>query len=426
MSAPGSIQSAAAPPAVEAVPPRAWMLLGFVWFAFFINYCDRQVIFSVFTDLERDLGLNETMQGQCGLVFLWAYGLSTPVAGQLGDWFSKRRLVVVSLVLWSLATLLSGLATGPAMLLMLRGAVGVSEAFFYPAAVALIANTFPSSRRSRALALYGTGQILGTVAGGSFGGYMAEWVSWRMAFYTLGLVGVLYAWPLHRFLRDFPEPRTSEESGPREFSLRRVLRVPTFWVVGLVFCVFVMVQWFLNSWLPKHVETTFQVGSGAAGTIATLYIQGPTFAGMLLGGWSADRLFRKTRAARYWLVSGGLLLAAPWLYLLGQAGSLNGVRIAAAGFGLFSGFLIANIMASAFDVVPARSRASAAGFLILCSCLVAGAGIMLKGRFGFSTLVGAASWAAALAALALMAAIFLLFPRDYRRAEEALPPTRSA
>src|ERR1051325_2632710 len=90
---------------------QAVLLVAFMWVAYFLNYCDRQVVFSLFPVLRSDLHFTDTQLGLTGSIFLWIYGIGCPIAGQIGDRFSKRVLVVLSLAIWSLVTIASGWAT---------------------------------------------------------------------------------------------------------------------------------------------------------------------------------------------------------------------------------------------------------------------------------------------------------------------------
>ena len=94
---------------------QAWFLVGLMWVAYFLNYSDRQVVFSIFPILKSELNFTDTQLGLTGSIFLWIYALCSPIAGQIGDRFSKRALVVLSLVLWSGVTTLTGLANSAAM-----------------------------------------------------------------------------------------------------------------------------------------------------------------------------------------------------------------------------------------------------------------------------------------------------------------------
>lgn len=391
-----------------------------MWVAYFLNYCDRQVVSAIYRVLKSDLGFREDQLGLTVAVFLWVYGVCCPIAGQLGDRFSKRRLVVVSLVIWSLVTAATGLATSVGMLLWLRAAMGVSEALFMPAAVALTGNAFSPKLRSRALAALTTAQIAGIVAGSRFGGVMADDGLWRTAFFVLGAVGVLYAVPCAWFLRRVDEtPAVETKSTGNRFALLALFRVPTFSLLCLVFPTFVFGLWLIYSWLPNFLEEKFTLSMGDAALNATIYLQGATLVGVLGGGYLADALHRRTAASRFWLLTASLLLCAPSLYALGYCETLPLTRLAAAAFGLCSGLFMGNIFPAAYDIVPADTRASAVGVLNLFGAVVSGFaayfGGVWKSTIGIDGLFAGTSIAYVVAGVILIAGIRLTFPRDYAR-----------
>ncbi len=210
-------------------PGRAWILVGFMWVAYFFNYSDRQVVFSIFPILKSELHFTDTQLGLTGSIFLWVYSLCSPVAGQIGDRFSKRILVVTSLVSWSGATALTGLSSSPAMLLSCRGLLAIAQSLFIPAALSLTANTHSPKTRSRAIAVLATAQLAGIVMGGWFGGWMAERVHWRAAFYSLGLFGILYGIPYLTFLKGTNEEAQIEtKKSGAGFAVTVLARVPSY------------------------------------------------------------------------------------------------------------------------------------------------------------------------------------------------------
>jgi len=165
---------------------QAALLVVFMWGAYFLNYCDRQAVFAMFPSLKADLGMTDRQLGLTGAIFLWVYAFGCPIAGQIGDRFSKRRLVVLSLITWSIVAVATGCVGSAAGLLSMRAAMGISESMFMPMAIALTANAHPPELRSRAIATLTTAQIFGTVVGSWFGGWMADHGRWRGAFFALG------------------------------------------------------------------------------------------------------------------------------------------------------------------------------------------------------------------------------------------------
>lgn len=407
-------------PSVNGRPASANALVGFMWGAYFLNYCDRQAVFAMFPVLRADLSMSDVELGLTGSVFLWVYGCCCPIAGQLADRMSKRLLVVGSLAIWSLVTVGTGLAGSAITLLALRAAMGVSESMYMPAAISLTANAHPPEKRSRAISILTTAQILGTVGGSWFGGWMAQLGRWREAFFALGLVGLVYAVPYVLHLRRVDESVAVETraSGGR-LAVLSLARVPTFLMLCVVFPIFVFGLWLIYSWLPNFLHEKFDLDLARAAFTATVYLQSGTLAGMLGGGLLADFLYRYTRSSRFWLLTATLLLCAPCLHFMGNASTLAATCTAAAGFGVFSGFLMGNIFPAAFEVVPADTRASAVGILNFCGSLLSGLAPLLGGMWkrtiGIERMFSGTAIAYLAAAVILIAGIRLLFPRDYAR-----------
>lgn len=405
---------------------QATALVAFMWGAYFLNYCDRQAVFAMFSVLKTDLEMSDQLLGLTGSIFLWVYGIGCPIAGQIADKYSKRLLVVFSLAIWSLVTVATGFATSALMLLSLRALMGVSESLYMPAAIALTSNAHTPDKRSRAVATLTTAQIAGTVGGAWFGGWMADHGMWRGAFFILGGVGLLYAIPYFFFLRTVSE---QAELKPREASrglaVVELLKVPTFVVLCFVFPTFVFGLWMLYSWLPNFLFEKFSLSLTDAAFTATAYLQSATLVGLLCGGVLADRFFLITKAARLWLMTASLLLCAPCLHWIGHSETLIATCISAGAFGLFSGFFMGNIFPAAFEVAPADTRASAVGLLNFFGALVSGfaplVGGMWKKTIGIERLLTYTSILYIVAAIVLTIGIRTLFRRDYLRANPELP-----
>jgi predicted MFS family arabinose efflux permease len=405
-----------------AIPGRqAALLVAFMWGAYFLNYCDRQAVFAMFPSLKVDLGMTDRQLGLTGAIFLWVYAFGCPIAGQIGDRFSKRRLVVLSLITWSIVAVATGCVGSAAGLLSLRAAMGISESMFMPMAIALTANAHPPGLRSRAIATLTTAQIFGTVAGSWFGGWMADHGRWRGAFFALGGIGVLYALPYFQFLRGVNEHAAAEtRPGGATLAFPALIRVRTFLLLCVVFPVFVFGLWMLYGWLPSFLHDKFSLNQSDAAFNATVFLQGTTAIGLLGGGVLADVLYRRTKASRLWLMTASLILCAPCLHALGSSDTLLATRLAAAGFGLFSGLLMGNIFPAAFEVVPADVRASAVAILNFFGATTSGFATLFGGLWkrtlGIDGLLSLTALAYLLAGGALIVGIKKLFPHDYEAA----------
>lgn len=402
---------------------QAWALVGFMWVAYFLNYCDRQVVSSLFPVLKTDLGFTDEQKGLTSSIFLWVYGIGCPIAGYLGDRYSKRGLVVWSLVLWSLVTAATGLSTSVFMLLTLRAAMGLSEALFMPAAVALTAAGHPAARRSRAVAAVTTAQIVGSISGSWFGGWMGDRGEWRTAFFALGVVGLVYMIPYRAFLRGLPTTEPNERKQSTSPPTAALLGIPTFAILCVVFPIFVFGIWLIYSWFPTFLGEKFSLNMEGSAFNATFYLQGAQLVGILGGGILADRFYRRTPAARFWLLAAGVGLSAPGLYAIGACETLGGVRAAAVCFGLASGLFMGNIFPAAFEVVRSESRSSAVGMLNLFGAVISGfapwLGGLWKESLGIDGLMTATACAYVVAGLTLVGTIAATFAADHARSREA-------
>ena len=168
-----------------------WLLVGFLWMIGCLNYMDRQAIFSAFPLLKRELGMSDVQLGLLGSVFLWIYSGGSPIGGYLGDRFKRKNIILISLFIFSAATLATGLARTSTELIAFRGVLGASEALYLPSALALIADYHSGRTRSTAIGLHQTSLLAGGIIGAVFVGFMGQHYGWRNAFYVLGFFGVV-------------------------------------------------------------------------------------------------------------------------------------------------------------------------------------------------------------------------------------------
>src|SRR4051812_21966747 len=180
-----------------------------------LNYLDRQMLAAMKSSVMGDVPDIRTdaawgvMLGQ----FKWVYAGLSPIGGYIADRFSRRFTICGSLFVWSAVTWWTGHVATYSELLWARSLMGISEAFYIPAALALIADYHPGSTRSRAVGMHQIAIYCGVITGG-FGGYVAaaEDLGWRFAFTVCGLFGMLYALPLVLMLRD-PVRRDDPNAG---------------------------------------------------------------------------------------------------------------------------------------------------------------------------------------------------------------------
>ena len=400
-----------------------WQLIAFLWICYFLNHADRQVVYTLFPALQKEFGYSDAVVGLTGALFLWVYGLCSPVAGILGDRFSKTKLIVASLGIWSSFTLLSGFSPNGVFLLACRALLGVSESVFMPAGYGLMAAAHGPGSRSRAIAIFGTSQLMGVAVGGSVSAYIGEHLNWRASFWILGAAGVLFTIPLSRFFRRMPRA-FQETSTPAKAPLAaffRLFRIPSLRIVTLFVSIATFGLFLVWSWLPTFLYDKFHLGLARAGFEASVYSPVGTALGLLTGGILADRGYGRTRASRFWLITIAFFAAAPCIFLLGSSRTLGATRIAAVAFGFFSGWISGNQAPAAFDVVPAPVRASAVGVLNLVGATVSGFAPFLGGvvrrNLGVGRLMGLTGGTYLLTGLVVIYGTVRHFARDHSRAQ---------
>jgi MFS family permease len=375
----GAVTGPVARPADEPVAGRrmAWATVGMLWLVCFFNYADRQAIFSVFPLLKAEFGLSDLQLGVVASSFMWMYALSGPAAGWLSDRVSPRAVVLGALTFWSLVTAGTALAHSYAVLLVFRTLGGLGEAFYFPAAMALIGGWHGARTRSRAMSLHQSSVYAGTIAGGAMSAWIAQSHGWRTSFSVFGGCGVALAGILLVFLRDAPagalegrvagtldEALETEPGGSSAGLLAGigdVLSRPRTLTMIAVFMGANFVAVIFLTWLPTFLSRKFHMSLAGAGWNSTVYLQVASVIGVLLGGVLADRSAARRLGGRQRVQAAALLCGVPFLFLTGWSLSLWGLIVGMIGFGFFKGMYDANIWASLYDVVPRKRRGVAAG-----------------------------------------------------------------
>jgi len=390
-------------------PHYAWLLVGLLWVVAFLNYVDRQVIFSLLPLVEKEFRLTGAQLGFLSTVFLWVYGLASPFAGYLGDRFGRVRMIVVSLLIWSVVTWATGHARSYGELVAARALMGLSEACYLPAALALIADYHGDRTRSLATGLHQSGLYTGIVMGGVGGGWLGETYGWRSPFTLLGTAGVAYfallAWGLRRSAR----PATAGSALNLAGSLSKLSGLHGFWRVTLVFSAVGLANWLVYTWLPLYLYERFGMTLTSAGFSATFYIQAASFAGILIGGLAADYWGTRRLKGRIWVQSAGLAAAAPFLFLIGVANSQALLIVALLMFGMGRGIYDSNAMPVLCQIAPAQFRSTGYGVFNFVSCMVGGITVVTAGYLKSVIGLGLAFQVAA--AVLIAAALILLTVR---------------
>lgn len=393
------------------------LLLSLLLVGYIFNFLDRQILGILAEPIKADLNLSDSEFGAVGgLAFALLYSVLGLPLSYLADRTRRSWVIAGSIAVWSAFTALCGFAAGYWQLFVFRLGVGIGEAGGVAPSYALIADYFPPQKRARALAIFSLGIPIGLAGGSLIGAYLASFISWRAAFFVMGIVGLILAPILLVFVRDFPSDSARNAGGPpisRVFPL--LARKPSFWLLAFASSSSSLIGYALALWVPAVMIRSFGLDLVTTGQfLASLLLIGGS-AGMFAGGWLADRLGASDRSwyarlpAIAWLVAAaawaaGLLAPSLWIAwpLLLVA---NGLNI------LWLGPVITAVQ----HLAPARMRSTASGsFLLINNLIGLGVGPLLigtlsdalKSTYGVNALRNAAVGGTA---FYLLAGILMLF-----------------
>lgn len=425
MSHPVSVEKAQ--PETDPNPHYKWVVVGVMWLIACLNYTDRMTIFSVFPVLQKEMALSNIELALIGSSFLWVYAIFSPVGGYLGDRFPRRRVVVASLVLFSLITFATGLARTGNQLVELRCLLGVSEAVFLPPALAYIASCHFDSTRSLANSIALSGLTVGAGLGSWYGGFMTEHYSWRTGFFLLGGAGVVIAVISMLVLR--PDAPVSITRGPEVVAeppgrkILAIVKTPT--AVSLIFLAFALslTSWPTHSWLPTYMFENFKLRLTRAGSIVTLFAALPALVGGIAGGILADRWSRHDVRGRMAVQVIGFSVMAPTMLAIGFMPSSAAVAVVLLVYSVARGMLEGNSMPLFCSVLLPSRWSMAYGLYNTAGTLAGSLGIFLVGMQKASWGIGhTLSTMSALLFIALGVTTMTMFrylPTDIRQQHEA-------
>lgn len=367
--------AAAAKPAPGA--SAAWLTVALLVPVALLNYLDRQLVATMQRSIIGDVSGIESQEqwGHMLAWFKWTYAAASPFAGLVADRFSKPLIVCLSLIAWSAVTWATGHATSYDHLLATRAAMGLSEAFYIPTALALIADHHAKATRSRAVGFHQIGIYLGVMLG-SLGGFVADspTLGWRWGFTTIGLVGIVYAVPLF-FLLGEPRGVRSAASGStaRESpwaTAMALLSNRSFLLLLTYFTLPAIAGWVIRDWMPSVLQRELGLTQGIAGVSAVIWWQGAAIVSAIVGGWLADRWMQTTDRGRIYVSAIGMVAIVPALLGVGLVIGSKSLLLAVLFLMLFGfgwGFFDTNNMPILSQIVRPERRAAGYGMMNLAS-----------------------------------------------------------
>ena len=395
--------------------PKAWLTVGLLFVIALLNYIDRTMITTMRESIVGAIPMTDAQFGLLTAVFLWIYGFLSPFAGFMADRLGKSRVVLGSLLVWSAVTWLTAYATTFEQLLLTRALMGISEACYIPAALALIMDYHRGPTRSLATGIHMAGIMAGQSLG-FVGGWIAENHVWNTAFLFFGVFGVAYSVLLMFVLKDAPQEKKEEVEASEKIGFGKGLlylfKQRSFILLLVFFALVSILTWLVVGWLPTYFKEQFGLSQTRAGVYSTAYVFTSAIVGVLLGGFLADRWGRRDPRGRIWVPAIGLCIAAPAIFLASYTTLLPLAIGCFITYTVTKSFSDSNTMPILTMIIDRRYRATGYGILNCCGTLVGGValyygGFLRDADIGLRTVYQFAALFIVLAAVSL----FLIRPK---------------
>ncbi len=412
-----------------------WATVAMIVVLVVINYIDRSAISYAVKPLESEFGIDSADYGIISSAFSIGYMVFAFLAGPLVDKYGPRRILLIGMVIWSIATAITPISGGFTGLLLIRIVLGAGEAPGFPAATRVFSRWLPRSERGFALALVGGVAVSGSLLiGGPLVTQLIASLGWRGMFWVLAALGVVWALVAVGLLYNTPAASSRVSDAERAYIQSGQLAEETterqekvnwhsiftnrnLWIVGAGYFAWGYIFWAFMYWLPQYLSTSYHLSITKVGAF-TIAPWAAGVVGALIGGVLVDRVYARTGRlrSRFTIMGIALLLAGAALIPIITAPSLV-TAIVFISIGVGCGFVTGGIWwVAAIDAEPSQPG-SAAGFADACFALSGVVAPLVMGFIVQSTGTFASGFVV-MVVLALVGAGLMLFcTREPERAQ---------
>lgn len=370
------------PPTTVGTPgassKEANYVLGVLFVVIMLNFLDRQIISILAEPIKQDMDLSDKQIGlMTGLSFALFYTtLAIPVAA-LADRWNRSRIIAIAVAIWSLMTVLCGMAQNFLQLFLARVGVGIGESASGPASHSLIAAYFPPDKRSGAMGVYGAAVPLGAFIAMAGGGWIVEAFDWRVAFLLAGLPGVvigLVVWLTVKEPRGSVTLREAFKPQPGEMTFREALKElsaqPTYWHLVMAGVLIQFVAYGTAAFYGSLYVRVFDIGYAELGLKLGIMVAIAGMSGAWLGGRVGNRFGGEQSGTALLIVGSAFLFAIPSTFAAVNVDNVN-LSIALLGVTTFaSTFYYGPNFATLQMLATERTRAMAVAIYLLFSGLL--------------------------------------------------------
>lgn len=347
-----------------------YTVLLFLWMGWMVSFLDRMVMNISLPFIGAEFELDKLQQGWIISAFFIGYaGFQIP-GGYLSDRFGARRVMVISIIWWSIFTSLTGFVTSLSVLLIVRVLFGIGEGCFPGSSWKTISTYFPAKERGRATAIQSSVNTLGPAMAAIVAASIIGWLGWKMVFILLGIPGLLVALGMYIYCRDDPkdnpqmtyaeikelevEDNIENKTNTPKLSLGQILKIPALWQMAAVWFLFDITFWGFNSWIPSYLMEVRGLSLAKTGVMAAIpFLFGAV--GTLIGGYASD----KYKNGRTIIYSIACCVASGFLYLTFTVDNLSYAMIYQCLSALFMFFGMAIFWGMLMDSISKSIAGSA-------------------------------------------------------------------
>jgi MFS transporter, ACS family, hexuronate transporter len=334
-----------------------WWIIGLIGVATIINYIDRSSLAVMWPAISKDTGLSKDSYATIVAVFMVSYAVGQAISGRFFDRVGTRLGFVVSILVWSCACALHGLARNALSLSAFRAILGLSEAGNWPGATKAVAEWFPRHERALAQGIFNAGASMGAVVSAPLIAWLFVLLGWQATFVVVGALGIVWILPWWILARSTPDQHPWVSAEERAYILGGAATQPAVdakpgmtwgeavqhsqtWAVVVSRFFLDPIWWLFVSWLPIYLAETFKFDVKQIGMFAWVPYLGAAI-GSIAGGWLSGHLISRgwsvDRARKRAILIGGLitipgfvlaaLASTPLLAVLSMAVVLGGFQV---------------------------------------------------------------------------------------------------
>jgi ACS family D-galactonate transporter-like MFS transporter len=416
-------------PQAQARTRVRWIVAGMMWAAIAINYIDRTVLSAAAPRIQSGFHLSAVQMGVVMSAFFWSYALLQLPAGMLADRFGQKKVLGLAVLWWSLATAVTGFATGFKSLVALRVMLGIGEAGAYPSNAGIASRWFPRNERATVAGIFDSGSKLGGAVALPLIAVMLAAFDWKLTFAITGALGIVWCLVWQFMFRDSPSehPRVNAaelahirdglapnaaEDKRNTIPWRKLFAHRNIWAMCIGFFMINYNSYFFITWLPTYLVKERGMGLMEMGVMASLPLLISMFT-EVLAGWASDRVYSSGRLSltatrKLFLIVGLAMASSIGLAAFAQSAVMAVVLLCIAKSGMT--VAASQVWALPADVAPKNMVSMVAGVQNSVSNMGGVVGPIVTGAIVGATgsFVAALVFSSALIVLAIINYLFLL------------------